>query len=442
MMGRTPSRTRTNSGLRRMKGTTRAAQHPPHAMHAVGTMSGYHQRHDGTGRGDPASSSSSPTTRGEGGEQLFEGDIVPDYESIVKGYGPKVAHELEEKGLIVKGKSSLRQADVSRRWETRVNGVAQVPYAYSGQHNADAVVVIENALRDLEARSKVVKFVPRTTESDYIMVVDGDSCSSYVGRQGGEQPVTLSSGGCVTHGIVQHEFLHALGFNHEQSRPDRDEYVRINFENIDPAMAYNFDKRTETDSLGSPYDYSSVMHYGKADFSGNGGDTITAPQAIGQRDGADDEDIRQVVLLYQCESGARSLDEFLASPCTQDCKCWEGASSCNGDSSACRDGLECSASNQCAAPTPAAPPVVAPSGGSPSAPIAPPTGGSPSAPIAPPTGGSPSSPVAPPTGGSPSAPVAGGTCGFGSVGNGVCSDPGLCCSAWGWCGSDAEYCGF
>ena len=327
--------------LRGGKGTNTTGPHPAY---------GSRGHHEGATGGDIRPVESPP----EAGGGLFEGDIIPDYESILKGYGPEVVQELEEQGLLAKGQnktgSTLRQADVDRRWTTRVDGVVHVPYAFSGEHDGDDVAVIESAIKELGDRSKVVKFVPRSSEGDYIIIVNGGGCSSFVGKQGGEQPVTLAVSGCVTHGIVQHEFLHALGFNHEQSRPDRDEFVRINVENIDPDAAHNFDKRTESDSLGSPYDYGSVMHYGKDDFSANGGDTITAPEAIGQREGADDEDIEQVILLYQCVSGARSLDQFLASPCNPDCPCWEGASGCNAENEACVGSLECNADNQCAQP--------------------------------------------------------------------------------------------
>jgi Chitin recognition protein len=34
----------------------------------------------------------------------------------------------------------------------------------------------------------------------------------------------------------------------------------------------------------------------------------------------------------------------------------------------------------------------------------------------------------------------GGTCGDGNVGNGICFDERLCCSKFGWCGSTTEYC--
>ena len=34
-----------------------------------------------------------------------------------------------------------------------------------------------------------------------------------------------------------------------------------------------------------------------------------------------------------------------------------------------------------------------------------------------------------------------GGCGYGRIGNGVCADSNACCSVFGWCGYDANYCG-
>ncbi|XP_016525423.1 high choriolytic enzyme 2-like [Poecilia formosa] len=68
---------------------------------------------------------------------------------------------------------------------------------------------------------------------------------------------------------------HALGFQHEQNRSDRDSYVRINWQNIIPDTAYNFNKH-DTNNLNTPYDYSSIMHYGKDAFAiAYGLETIT-----------------------------------------------------------------------------------------------------------------------------------------------------------------------
>ncbi|XP_019848822.1 PREDICTED: uncharacterized protein LOC109580260 [Amphimedon queenslandica] len=54
-----------------------------------------------------------------------------------------------------------------------------------------------------------------------------------------------------------HEIMHAMGRYHEQSRPDRDRYIRVN-SNTCP---YQFRKVKRARIYGIPYDYYSVMHY-------------------------------------------------------------------------------------------------------------------------------------------------------------------------------------
>ncbi len=70
---------------------------------------------------------------------------------------------------------------------------------------------------------------------------------------------------------------HALGFHHEQSRTDRNDYVKINWENIEEDHAHNFLRYPASviDPFGEDYDYGSVMHYSSMGFSKNGEETIT-----------------------------------------------------------------------------------------------------------------------------------------------------------------------
>ena len=59
-----------------------------------------------------------------------------------------------------------------------------------------------------------------------------DRCSSSIGRTArGEQKINLHRD-CWFKGVVIHEIAHAIGFFHEQSRSDRDSYVKILYENI------------------------------------------------------------------------------------------------------------------------------------------------------------------------------------------------------------------
>ena len=66
------------------------------------------------------------------------------------------------------------------------------------------------------------------------------SCSSYVGHYKNRVNWISLAGGCWSKGIVMHEIAHSLGVFHEQSRPDRDHYVKIHLENI-PTSEYQKD---------------------------------------------------------------------------------------------------------------------------------------------------------------------------------------------------------
>lgn len=65
--------------------------------------------------------------------------------------------------------------------------------------------------------------------------------------------------------MVLHEVGHALGFWHEQSRPDRDNYVEILSQNIKEEQKYNFVNYPSSylNLFDIPYDYGSIMHYGR-----------------------------------------------------------------------------------------------------------------------------------------------------------------------------------
>ena len=113
-----------------------------------------------------------------------------------------------------------------------------------------------------------------------------------------------------------HELFHALGRWHEQSRPDRDEYVTILEENIIRGQERNFQKQNPAIAFtqGIPYDYRSVMHYGSHAFSRNGQPTIRPIRSdvnirdLGQRRGFSENDVRHVNALYNCgESSRRQL---------------------------------------------------------------------------------------------------------------------------------------
>ncbi len=189
-------------------------------------------------------------------------------------------------------------------WRKDSNGLVTIPFTMSDEFTSWERQKVDRAMKAFHSKT-CIRFVPRHNQYDYISIENKGGCFSALGRTGGRQVLSLNRRGCVYHGIIQHEISHALGFQHEQTRSDRDYYVRINWENIDPNMAYNFYKHS-TNNLNTPYDYSSIMHYGRTAFSIQyGRDSITPipdPNVqIGQRQGLSYWDIMKINMLYGCQ---------------------------------------------------------------------------------------------------------------------------------------------
>ncbi|XP_075422796.1 embryonic protein UVS.2-like [Ascaphus truei] len=227
-------------------------------------------------------------------------DVMSTIEQMNKGITKMMRHgDIALKG----GRSSIRCPSGKCFWPKTPRGVVNVPYTLSAEYTTADRSSISAAMLEF-ATMTCVRFVPRTNEADYLQILSDSGCWSFMGRSGGAQVVSLQRGGCLAYGVIQHELNHALGFEHEHCRSDRDSYVKIMWNNIMPDNMYNFNK-SDTNNLGLEYDYSSVMHYGKYAFSTDYIQASINPipnnfTPIGQRYGLSNLDVAKINKLYNC----------------------------------------------------------------------------------------------------------------------------------------------
>ncbi|MGI9275505.1 MAG: M12 family metallopeptidase [Endozoicomonas sp.] len=166
-----------------------------------------------------------------------------------------------------------------------------------------------------------IKFTPRTIEPDYLVLTDSpDYCQSWVGQRGGAQYVELKNPDCINRGVAMHELLHASGMHHEHQRNDRDQYVSVNWAQIDPESVSNFYRKSRYSSNyyhNATYDFESIMHYGS--HAGAIGDeptltpVVDLPEGVtkmGQWQRLSRIDIQRVRQLYHCNALEQPLPDI------------------------------------------------------------------------------------------------------------------------------------
>ena len=176
------------------------------------------------------------------GELILQGDIVVEAAPSTPGATSAALIETPD-----------------RRWSGGV-----IPYTIADDlPNPDRVL---EAIRRVEAVT-AIRFVEHAGQVDYVDFVTRDAnCWAALGRKGGRQEIQLADEKCVAWTIV-HEILHALGFLHEQTRHDRDDYVRIHFDNIVEEFWPQFEIVDANHIQRVEYDYDSIMHYPSFHFA-------------------------------------------------------------------------------------------------------------------------------------------------------------------------------
>ncbi|WP_196140666.1 M12 family metallopeptidase [Aliikangiella sp. G2MR2-5] len=204
------------------------------------------------------------------------GDMILGKTEDIKQYGLRIAQgetapDIADNDSLFDTKAAIRYPSSGYKWP---NGT--VPYVYASSLGSKGRSAMNYAINHWNSKTNL-NFIPRTNQSSYLLIQGGGGCSSWIGMQGGQQVVTLAEG--CGNGAAVHELGHAVGFFHEQTRTDRDNYVTIYWNNIQSGMAYNFNKMTSSDGQNyGNYDYYSIMHYRTTAFGINNAVTIWPTQ--------------------------------------------------------------------------------------------------------------------------------------------------------------------
>ena len=142
-----------------------------------------------------------------------------------------------------------------------------VPYDVSKLSAPQQAMALKAMQRWMDTGARI-SFVPRTNEVEYVYFTgqtNAGNNTSIIGFRRGQKLEVNITAFWWRQGewMPAHELGHALGFFHEHSRWDRDEFVTIHYEHIKPGREFDYDwvPRTNWIVSSTPYDYRSIMHY-------------------------------------------------------------------------------------------------------------------------------------------------------------------------------------
>ncbi|KAJ6646167.1 Zinc metalloproteinase nas-7 [Pseudolycoriella hygida] len=208
--------------------------------------------------------------------------------------------------LVKKGLGRNAMTDPAKHWPDRT-----IPYEINGTYNEDEMGWLMKGINSYNERT-CIRIIPKTEEHENWIVIGNDKpgCFAYLGfRNQGPQVVNLGHGCLWNEATPVHELLHACGIDHEHNRADRDEYVKILWENIQEDQKHNFKKVDPNlySDYGIEYNYDSVMHYWDTAFSKDPSlksfETLKPYDGpFGDAIGWADSDIEKLHRMYECTS--------------------------------------------------------------------------------------------------------------------------------------------
>ncbi|PFX29619.1 Low choriolytic enzyme [Stylophora pistillata] len=161
---------------------------------------------------------------------------------------------------------------------------------------------IAEAMKEWTDKS-CVKFVPRSSEKVYLHIVNDDKercASTGVGFED-ERYWLLLAPRCWWKGMVIHELGRGIDFDRQND--------------------------SDTSSYITPYDYSSIMHYGDGFASKNDEKTLVPKHSgvtIGHWEKLSEIDIQQVNLHYNCPADSYTYERFICQDKRDSITCYGG----------------------------------------------------------------------------------------------------------------------